>query len=97
AMAEELRLEQRRCEGGAVDCLEGRLPAGALEVDGAGDELLTRSGLAADEYRALRVGDAAQGHEERLHLRRHGVDAVEGAQPETWRTSQNDGTHVATL
>src|SRR5436190_1884675 len=47
-VAEELRLEERRREGGAVDGLERRLPPRALGVDGARDELLAGSGLATD-------------------------------------------------
>ena len=94
---EELRLEQRRREGGAVDRLEGRPPARALRVNRPGYELLARPGFAADQDRALGAGDPPQLGEERLHLGRHREDAVEGAQPEMRRGLQDGAQRVATL
>ena len=56
---EQLRLEQLGREGRAVDLDEGAVPAGRRGVDGARDELLAGSALAADEHRHVGVGDAS--------------------------------------
>src|SRR4029450_6229506 len=52
-VAEQLALEQCRWKRGAVACDE-RVPAArAQAMDGAGDELLARAGLSADEDRGV--------------------------------------------
>ena len=94
-MTEELRFEESGRERGAVDCLKRRSPTRAHGVDGARDELLAHPRLAAQEHRAVRAGYAPEGLEERLHLRRHGVDAVEAPETQMYRTLQNSRTHVA--
>ena len=94
---EEFRFEQGRREGGTVDRLERRPPAGALGVDRPGDELLAGAGLAADQDRALGAGHPPQPGEEPVHLRGHRVDAVEGTQPEVGWGLQDGARHVATL
>src|SRR5262249_5635051 len=62
-VAEQLALEQARRDGGAVDLDEGPVAAPARIVDGAGDQFLSRAGLAQEEHG--RVG------------RRHDLDLVE--------------------
>src|SRR5207249_1072945 len=96
-VAEELRFEQSRREGGTVDLSERRLPTGTLGVDGLGNELLPRSGLSLEKHRALRARHAPERHEEGQDLRGDRVEAVEASQPQTRWTSQNVATHVATL
>src|SRR5262249_9408194 len=62
-VAEQLALEQARRDGGAVDFDEGPMAAPARIVDGAGNQFLSRAGLAQEEDG--RVG------------RRHDLDLVE--------------------
>ncbi len=54
---EQLALEQRLGHGRAVDGDEGVGRAAALVVEGAGDQVLARPGLAVDEHRRGGVGD----------------------------------------
>ena len=56
-VAEQLALQQPRGDGRAVELDEGPVPARAQVVQGAGDELLARAGLAADEHRGVGGGD----------------------------------------
>ena len=49
-VAEELAFEQRLGERGAVDGHEGAAGARAAAVEGAGDELLARAALAAQQH-----------------------------------------------
>src|SRR2546425_13000978 len=60
--SEQLRFKQPRRNRGAIDLHEGALAAGAQAVNGAGDELLARAGLAEDEHGGAGGGD-------KLHLR----------------------------
>ena len=53
-VAEELALEQRLGERGAVQLDERLLGARAVLVDGRGDELLAGAALAGDEHRRAR-------------------------------------------
>src|ERR1051326_6290868 len=53
---EELALDQGRGNRGAVDLDERRRRAGAVVVDGAGEELLAGAGLALHHHRHLTVG-----------------------------------------
>src|SRR5205823_2086121 len=55
-VTEELRLHQGLWDRAAVDRDERPVPAGALRVDGAGDELLAGAALARDEDGAQAVG-----------------------------------------
>ena len=66
-VAEELRLDQRRWDGGAVDPDERAGAAGAALVDRAGEELLPRTGFT--EEQDCRVG---RGH--LRHPREHEAD-----------------------
>ena len=54
------RLEQRGGQGGAVDGDEGPVEPRRGGVDGAGDQLLARAGLAAHQHRGVRGGHPGQ-------------------------------------
>ena len=69
-VAEELRLQKVLVDGGAVDGLEHLVGAGALVVDGAGDQLLARARLAADEDGRVRARHLEDHLLDRLHLLR---------------------------
>jgi hypothetical protein len=56
---EQLALQELFRDGRAVQRQEGSLGAGAVLVDGAGDQLLAGAALAGDEYRHVLGGDAA--------------------------------------
>src|SRR6202022_3828592 len=73
-VAEELRLEQRVDDGGAVDGDEGLLRS-RVAVDHAGDQLLAGAALALDQDGGAGGGHAAHVLEELLH-RRGGADDV---------------------
>ena len=60
-VSEELRLQKRLAQGGAVQPYERGLRSGAGEMDGLGDELLARSALARDEN--ARFAGPHLGHE----------------------------------
>src|SRR5436190_19358044 len=96
-VAEELRFEQRRREGGAVDRLERRLLARALGMNGSGNELLARPGLPAEEHRAAGARDAPERAEQLLHLRGARVEAVEVPEPQIGGSWQYVASHVATV
>ncbi len=66
-VAEQLRLEQRLGEGGAVDGDEGAVRAASPLVDRAGDHLLPRPALAAQQHRGARRRDAGHRGEDLLH------------------------------
>ena len=56
-VTEQLGLEQGLGNRGAVHLDERHGALRAAVVDGAGDELLARAGLAEDQHRALGLGD----------------------------------------
>ena len=58
-VAEQLRLEQRLGQAGAVDRDEGSRGAGPLRLNRAGDELLADAALAGDEHLRVGPGDCA--------------------------------------
>src|SRR5256885_16858788 len=60
-VTEELRLHQGLWDRAAVDRDERPVPAGALRVDGAGDELLAGAALARDEHGGQAVGGLPDG------------------------------------
>ena len=55
--AEQFALNQIARQGSAVDGDQGPIPARAHVVDGGGDQILSRTGLAEDEDRCVRRGD----------------------------------------
>ena len=57
-MAEELRIEERRGEGGSIHGDEGLVGPAADPVDGPGHQLLAGAALAADEDAVVAQGDA---------------------------------------
>src|SRR5581483_8526194 len=65
--AEQLRLEQRFDERGAVDRDERAMPAMTELVDLPGDEFLADPALAFDENREIGRGDALDRRPQRLH------------------------------
>ena len=81
-MSEQLALDQPGGQRGAVHLDERTVLAPARRVDRAGDELLAGSGLAEDQYRAVRIGDEPDlledGHQ-RGALADELVDVVNGA------------------
>src|SRR5438093_2004586 len=66
-VAEELALEERVREGGAVERAEAAALALALEVDGAGGQLLTGPRLAVDEDGGIVLRQHADGLEDLVH------------------------------
>jgi hypothetical protein len=64
---EELRLEQRVGQRGAVLRDEGPAGARPVEVDRAGDQLFPRAALALDEHRELGVDDPVELAEDAVH------------------------------
>src|SRR5256886_13194337 len=75
-VAEQLRLEQRLGERGAVDRDERAAAPRRARVDGAGDELLAGAALALDEHRG---GAARDLLEERHHPAEGGARADDRA------------------
>ena len=56
-VAEQFAFDQARGDGAAVELHERSIATRAALVDGAGDELLARAGLAVDQYARVRAGD----------------------------------------
>src|ERR1051326_5642222 len=77
---EQLALDQRGRDGGAVDLHERRRGARAVVMDGAGDELLAGPGLAFHQHRHLAMGRDPAGLlddlAERRTLTENGGEAV---------------------
>src|SRR5439155_15430376 len=67
---EELALEERLRDGGAVERDERTSGARAPVVDRLGDQLLPRAALAGDEDGGAELRDGLDGLEDLLHLRR---------------------------
>ena len=67
-MAEELAFEQRAWVGRAVDHHEGFLPAGAVLVDGPGNQLLAGAALPLDEHGGVGRGHVLDQLVDDLHL-----------------------------
>ena len=59
-VAEQLALQQRLGQGGAVEADERPVPPRAARVDRPGDQFLADAALAADQHRRLRLGHAAR-------------------------------------
>ena len=76
-MTEELVLDERGGQGGAVDFDERLVAARAVDVDGPRDELLAAAGLAADEHRRVRRRGLLRELVDRLHRRALADDLVE--------------------
>ncbi len=74
-VAEELALEQRVGERGAVDGDEGSLAPVRGVVDRAGDQLLAGPGLAADQHAGVARGDLLHVPQQLLHPSVAGDDA----------------------
>jgi hypothetical protein len=68
-VAEQLRLDEFRGDGRAVDADEGEVGARAPEVKGGGDQLLARAGLALDEDGGVRGRGGADDLPNLPHLR----------------------------
>ena len=77
AVAEQLALEQRLGDGGAVDGQERGVGAGRGAVDAARHQLLAGAGLALDQDRDRRGGGALHQPEDLGHGRRAADDLVE--------------------
>ena len=75
-VSEQLRLEQRFGNRGAVHLDERHLALRAVEVDGPRDHLLAGAGLAGDEDRALGLGHQLRGVDHLLHAAAAADDAV---------------------
>jgi hypothetical protein len=91
-VAEELALEQRVGQGGAVDLDEGLAGARRLFVEGLGDALLAGAGLAENEDRGLRGRGAADDLKHRLELGRLADDV---GQPEALADAFAQGRRLA--
>ncbi len=76
-VAEQLALEQRVGDGGAVDRDEGALGARRVEVQRARHQLLAGARLAGDEHVRGRAGEAPHQREDVLHDRRASDDVLE--------------------
>ena len=81
AVAEQLALEQRLRERGAVDGEKRSLGARAGAMDAARDQLLAGSGLALDENGDGRTRGALHEREDRHHARRASDDVGEALAP----------------
>ena len=81
---EELRLEQRFGEAGAVDRHERRLPATGMAMDVARDQVLAHAALAGDQHLRGTLGRARR-HREQFRHRRAGDD-------EAWLLQGSTGT-----
>ncbi len=77
-MAEQLALQQRLGDGGAVNRQERPVGPAAVVVDGAGDQFLAGAALAEDEDVDVLGGDAADGLAHLLHDEAAADDAVAG-------------------
>src|SRR5262249_27509656 len=75
---EQLALQKRAGDGGAVDRQERVPRAAAVLVDGAGDQLLARARLTADQHVDVVGGDAADGLVDLLHGRGDADEGVAG-------------------
>ena len=69
-VAEELALEQRLRDGGAVLDEQGSVPPRTAAVDGARDQLLARAGLALDQHRDRTPRRPVDEREQRPQARR---------------------------
>ena len=69
-VAEQLALQQRLGDGGAVDRQERPGGPAAVLVDGAGDQLLAGAALAEDQHGDVLRGDPADRLVDLLHRRR---------------------------
>ena len=70
-MAEELALDEILGDGGTVELHQDPVLAGALRMDGAGDDLLAGAGLAQEEHAGIGRGDLA-------HVLHHRAQALRG-------------------
>ena len=75
-VAEQLALQQRLGDGGAVDRQERLVGPAAVLVEGAGDQLLAGAALAEDQDVDVLRGDPADGLAHLLHDRAAADDAV---------------------
>jgi hypothetical protein len=75
-VAEQLALEQRFRQRGAVHADERACGARGLGVDHLRDAFLADAALAGDQHRALGLGDAPRRAQRLLHLRALGDDVV---------------------
>ena len=66
-MTEKFRFQKGFRNGGAVDFDERALLPGAVKVDGAGDQFLSRSRFARDEHGGIGGGDLGDGFQETGH------------------------------
>ena len=89
-MAEQLRLQQRFRNGGAIDGDEAALGAAALAMQMAGENLLAGAGLAGDQHARLAGGDALG---QRDHPRHDRVGVQDGAVVGADR-GENGGDHL---
>ena len=76
-VAEQLRFEQVLLQRRAVHLDEVARRAVRVVVDRAGDELLARAGLAADQHRGVALGDLPDDAEHLFERARRADDAVE--------------------
>src|SRR5205823_15076025 len=66
-MPKLLALQRRFRQCGAIDGYKGLIPARAVEVNGARDQLFSRAALAADQDRAVGLGNTPDQREYFLH------------------------------
>ncbi len=89
--AEQLGLQQRLGDGGAVQVYERPCRPGALAVDAAGQQALARARLAQDEDGREPAVGAGGGSEQPMHLLAHVRDR--GALAEELRKRRHRGAH----
>ena len=77
-MTEQLRLEEVLRDGGAIDDHEGSSLAGAVEVDGPGEQLFPGAALALQQHRRVRPRNPRRNFDRILHTARFRDHAREG-------------------
>ena len=82
AVTEQLRLEQCRRQGRAVDRAEGACAPRTQAMDRACEQLLAAARFAAEKYRRFGSRDPLDAMEQLFHLGSLGEEAVETAQPQ---------------
>ena len=80
-VSEQLRFEQGFRKGAAIDGDERRFRAGAVLVNGAGDEFFSRAAFSSDQHAAGLRRDRFDQVEKLAHLRARADDVVEAREP----------------
>ena len=76
-VAEQLALQDVLAQGGAVERHERLVLARAVLMDGLGDQLLARAGVALDQHAGVGRGDPLEPVDHVVHLRAVADDALE--------------------